>query len=330
MMDLKKLTEKKRKLDKYRPLPPELVKNLDDWFRVELTYTSNAIEGNTLNRRETALVVEKGLTVGGKTLVEHLEAANHAKAVDWITQKVELSDEPISEQDLLKIHELILAGIDSQNAGFYRNIPVRISGSTVVLPNPRKVPDLMNEFCAWLCDDKDEGHPVKKAAEAHYRLVSIHPFVDGNGRTARLLMNLILLKSGYPTAIVRKTDRMTYLASLEKAQTGGSKEGYLKLIYKAVNRSLGIYLKAVIGESSDTGELDKLYKIGEIAKKVGETNSTIRHWTKLGLITVAEITQSGYQMYSQDALERIGAIHKLKEQRLSLEEIKLKIEQEGV
>ena len=194
MMDLKKLTEKKRKLDKYRPLPPELVKNLDDWFRVELTYTSNAIEGNTLNRRETALVVEKGLTVGGKTLVEHLEAANHAKAVDWITQKVELSDEPISEQDLLKIHELILAGIDSQNAGFYRNIPVRISGSTVVLPNPRKVPDLMNEFCAWLCDDKDEGHPVKKAAEAHYRLVSIHPFVDGNGRTARLLMNLILLK----------------------------------------------------------------------------------------------------------------------------------------
>ena len=198
------------------------------------------------------------MTVGGKTLVEHLEAANHAKALDWITQKVKISDEPISEQDLLKIHELILTGIDSQNAGFYRNIPVRISGSTVVLPNPRKIPDLMNEFFAWLGDDKDEDHPVKKAAEAHYRLVSIHPFVDGNGRTARLLMNLMLLKAGNPTAIVRKTDRLTYLASLEKAQTGGSKEDSLKLIYKAVSRSLDIYLKAVIGESSDTEESDKL------------------------------------------------------------------------
>ena len=326
-MDLNDLSKKKQILDKYRPLPPELLKNLEDWFRVELTYTSNAIEGNTLTRRETALVVEKGLTVGGKTLVEHLEAANHAKAIDWISHKVGASSEPISEADLLKIHELILTGIDNQNAGFYRSIPVRISGSTVVLPNSRKVPDLMNEFCAWLASEKEEDHPVKKAAEAHYWLVTIHPFVDGNGRTARLLMNLILLKAGYPTAIVRKTERLTYLASLEKAQTGGSKNDYLNLIYKAVNRSLDIYLKAAKGEASDYGESEKLYKIGEIAKKASEPNSTIRHWTKLGLITVAEVSPSGYQMYSQETLERIAAIHKLKAQRFSLQEIKLKLDE---
>jgi Fic family protein len=323
-MNFEKLSEKKREIDQYRPFPPELVKNLEDWFRVELTYSSNAIEGNTLSRRETALVIEKGLTVGGKTLVEHLEASNHAKALDWIGQKIQSSEAHIGEQDLLKIHELILTGIDSSNAGFYRNIPVRISGAMVVLPNPRKVPELMMEFCHWLKDTKD--HPVLKAAEAHYRLVTIHPFVDGNGRTARLLMNMLLIKAGYPMAIIRKIDRMNYLASLEKAQTGGSKDDYLRLIYKSVNRSLDIYLKAAKGESADVGESEKLYKIGEIAKKSGELNSTIRYWTKLGLISVAEVTPAGYQMYAHETLVKISKIHKLKKQRLSLEEIKSKIQ----
>lgn len=323
-MDFGKLNLKKAELDKRRPLSPDLLRNLEDWFRIELTYTSNAIEGNTLTRRETALVVEKGLTVGGKTLVEHLEATNHAKAVDWMMSKVEGSSESLLEKDLLKIHELILSGIDDNHAGFYRNIPVRISGSTVVLPNPHKVPDLMHEFCSWL--GKAYEHPVEKAAEAHYRLVTIHPFVDGNGRTARLLLNMILLKSGYPPAIIRKEDKLRYLSVLEKAQTGGSKDDYFRLIVKAVNRSLDIYLKATKGESEDNGNTEKLLKIGEIAKRVGESNSTIRHWTKLGLIYAAEITNSGYQMYSQEMIDRIKVIHKLKTKRLSLEEIKVKLD----
>lgn len=302
-------------------MPDTLVRNLDDWFRVELTYTSNAIEGNTLTRRETALVVEKGLTVGGKSLTEHLEATNHAHALDWVKEQVKRKPSSLTEKDILHIHDIILKGIDDANAGHYRSVPVRISGSAVVLPNPRKVPDLMQDFVEWL---KHSGnlHPVELAAEAHYRLVTIHPFVDGNGRTARLLMNMILLMTGYPSAIIRKRDRLAYIGSLEKAQLGGSKDDYLKIIAKAVDRSLDIYLKAANGEDAEQPESDMLLKIGELAKQTGESNSTIRHWTKKGLLDVAEVTEAGYQLYAPDMIERIKQIHALKEQRLTLHEIK--------
>ena len=316
------LEQKKVVLDKHRPLPSELAINLEDWFRIELTYTSNAIEGNTLTRRETALVVEKGITVGGKSLAEHLEASNHAEALDWIKTQIKRKPHQISVQDILSIHNLILKGIDDAHAGHFRSVPVRVSGSTVVFPNPRKVPDLVDEFYDWL-GKKPKLHPVELAAEAHYRLVTIHPFVDGNGRTARLLMNMILMMYGYPPAIIRKRDRLAYINALEKAQLGGSKESYLKLIGKAVDRSLDIYLKAVLGEE-DSGEPDSdvLLKIGELANRVGVPNSTIRHWTKEGLLEVAETTTSGYQMYSTDMIRRIERIKKLKAKRLTLDEIK--------
>ena len=238
------LTRKQQELDHYRPLPIELIHNLEDWFKIELTYTSNAIEGNTLTRQETALVVEKGLTVGGKTLREHLEATNHVTALEWVYNAVQKKTDTITEKDLLYIHELILKGIDDNNAGHYRSVPVRIAGSTVVLPNPIKVPDLMAELIKWIQSTK--LHPVELAAEAHYKLVTIHPFVDGNGRTARLLMNLILMMNSYPPAIIRTTDRLAYINSLEKAQLGGSKDDYLKLIYEAVDHSLDLYLEAAV------------------------------------------------------------------------------------
>lgn len=320
-MKFEKLTHKKNLLDAFRPLPDALVHNLDDWFRVELTYTSNAIEGNTLTRRETALVVEKGLTVGGKSLVEHLEATNHVAALEWVKMQVRRKPSSLSEKDVLHIHDLILKGIDDANAGHYRSIPVRISGSAVILPNPRKVPDHMAEFIAWL--HKSEGmHPVELASEAHYRLVTIHPFVDGNGRTARLLMNMILLMSGYPAAIIRKRDRLAYISSLEKAQLGGAKDEYVKIITKAVERSLDLYLKAVSGEDARVAETASLLKIGTLAKEVGESNSTIRHWTKEGLLDVAEVTESGYLLYAYDMIERVKRIHELKEKRLTLKEIR--------
>ena len=318
------LTEKKQQLDQHRPLPDALVRNLEDWFRVELTFTSNGIEGNTLTRRETAMVVEKGITVGGKTLVEHLEATNHAQALDWIREQVQRSPRDIDQKDILQIYDLILKGISDKDAGHYRSVAVRISGSTVILPNPLKVPDLMGEFIIWLKQNA-KLHPVELAAEAHYRLVTIHPFVDGNGRTARLLMNLILLMSGYPAAIIRKRDRLVYISSLEKAQLGGSKEDYLKIISSAVDRSLNIYLKALKGESEEPEAEVKLLKIGELAKQVGENNSTIRHWTKEGLLDVAEITQSNYQLYAVEMIKRIELIKELKSKRLTLSEIKEKI-----
>jgi len=243
-MNYDKLTIKKQQLDGFRPLAPALVKNLENWFRVELTYTSNAIEGNTLTRRETAVVIEKGITVGGKTLKEHLEATNHAKALDFVHSIVGKKPAQLTAQDILTIHEIILKGIDDENAGHYRNVPVRISGSAVVLPNPRKVPDLMDEFKNFLTS-KNNLHPVEFAGEAHYRLVTIHPFVDGNGRTARLLMNLLLMMAGYSPAIIRTRDRLSYIGALEKAQLGGAKDDYRKIITRAVERSLDIYLQAI-------------------------------------------------------------------------------------
>ncbi|TVQ80394.1 MAG: MerR family transcriptional regulator [Bradymonadales bacterium] len=323
MLNLDPLTAKKDRLDQLRPFPFEALRSLEAWFRVELTYTSNALEGNTLNRRETALVLEKGLTVGGKSLVEHLEAKNHAAALDWLHSQLKPQPHQIGIQDVLKIHEMILKGIEDQHAGRFRSVPVRISGSTVVLPNPQKVPELMNGFISWLKGSK-KLHPVELASEAHYRLVSIHPFVDGNGRTARLLMNLILMRGGYPPAIIRKRDRLAYLVALEKAQLGGSKDDYERLIGKSVNRSLDIYLQTLADDRKAQVELDQepLMKIGELAKKAGETLPTIRHWTKEALLEVAEVTTAGYQMYAPEMLERVKTIQKLKEKRLTLKEIK--------
>lgn len=314
-------------LDSYRPLPPELVRNLEQWFLVELTYTSNAIEGNTLTRRETAVVVEKGLTVSGKSLVEHLEAANHAAALSDMMALVGKKTSDLSERVLLDMHSTILRGIDDRNAGHYRSVPVRISGSEVILPNPRKVPDLMARFIDTILATGDQ-HPVELAAEAHYQLVTIHPFVDGNGRTARLLMNLILMQHGFPPALIRKRDRLRYIGSLEKAQLGGSKNDYFEIIAAAVERSFDIYLKAVSDrpEEASVVSTDRgLMRIGQLAKKTGESNATLRYWTKEGLLEVAETTESGYQLYDPKMVDLIARIRALQAQRFTIKEIRVKL-----
>jgi len=326
-MNYSPLTTKKDQIDKFRPLPPALVQNLEEWFLIELTYTSNALEGNTLTRKETAAVVEKGLTIGGKSLVEHLEATNHAKALTDIMALAGSKTFDLSENDILTIHNTILRGIDDENAGHYRSIPVRISGSPVVLPNPRRVPDHMQNFIAELTAENDK-HPVELAAQAHYQLVTIHPFVDGNGRTARLLMNLILLQHGYPPALIRTRDRMKYISALEKAQLGGSIADYHKVIFDAANRSLDIYLNAVTGK--DEKQVSKtpaspLLRIGQLAKETGESNATIRYWTKEGLLEVSDTTEAGYQLYSPEMVKRVEMIRDLQSQRYTLTEIREKL-----
>lgn len=321
-MNFEDLTAKKAKLDALRPLPAAQLRNLEEWFRVELTYTSNAIEGNTLTRAETALVVEKGLTVGGKTLVEHLEASNHVEALDWVSAQVDRSPQSITQHDILKIHEMILRRIDEENAGRFRNVSVRISGSTVVLPNPRKVTNLMDEFESWLRDPGKMIHPVMLAADAHYQLVSIHPFTDGNGRTARLLMNMILIMSGYPPAIIRPRDRLAYLTALEKGQLGGSKDPFFKLITKAVNRSLDIYLNTATNQDIEPEREVALLTIGKLATATDTTNSTLRHWVKEGLLEVADTTPSGYQLFDREMIDRVSLIRSGQAKRFTLTEIK--------
>ena len=149
------------------------------------------------------------------------------------------------ERDILDIHKIILTKIDDVNAGRYRTVPVRIAGSTVVMPNPIKVPDLMNEFIQWLHSPPRIDHPIKISADAHYKLVSIHPFIDGNGRTARLLMNVILMQEGYPPALIRKEERKRYISAIEQYQLGGSSYDYYDIICNAVDRSLDIYLESL-------------------------------------------------------------------------------------
>ena len=202
---LKIIADKKKQLDALRPLPAPLVKNLQQWFAVELTYTSNALEGNTLTRNETALVVEKGITIAGKPLKDHVEAVNYTIALNFVNDLVDKKRTEISLNDILDIHRIILKSIDDEHAGVWRKIAVKIAGSNVVLPDPIKVPDLMTDFIHWLHDVNDA--PVIVAAEAHRRLLAIHPFVDGNGRTARLLMNLLLMQTVYHPAIISMEER---------------------------------------------------------------------------------------------------------------------------
>lgn len=239
---LQTLTEKKKQLDDYRPLPPAVVKNLDEWFKVELTYSSNAIEGNTLTRVETAAVVEKGLTIRGKSLKEHLEAINYAYALDFIKTLVGKKRTDTTNDDICAIHKLVLTRIEDEYAGVWRTVPVRIAGSSVVTPNWAKVPQLMDQFITWLHTTTE--HPVRVAAEAHLRLVTIHPFVDGNGRTARLLMNLLSIQEGYPPAIILPDDRIEYINAIEKAQLNEQFDDYYHIIYQAEDKSLDIYLEA--------------------------------------------------------------------------------------
>jgi len=235
----------KEKLQQYRHLQGEKVVKA---FELEYTYESNRIEGNTLTLQETALVVEKGLTIGGKSLKEHLEAINHTHALAYVSGLV-ADKTPLTETILLNIHKLILQSIDNENAGKYRKKQVLISGAKHIPPQPFLVPIQMESFFIWYEENKEKLHPVLLAAELHERLVTIHPFNDGNGRTSRLLMNLVLLQHGYPIAILKgDTDnRLNYYSTLEKAQTEGNKIQFMLLIAYTVKEALERVLR-VLGD----------------------------------------------------------------------------------
>ena len=198
-----------------RPLPAATLKSLREYYRVGLTYTSNALEGNSLTESETKVVIEDGLTIGGKPLRDIYEATGHAKAYDFL---YEISKErPVSESDILELHRLFYSQIDKDNAGVWRKVPVFISGSHRALPAPEKVPSLMAGFVKWMAENEGRLHPVEFAALVHQQSVYIHPFVDGNGRMARLLMNLALLRAGWTIAIIPPICRHDYIATLDKA-----------------------------------------------------------------------------------------------------------------
>ncbi len=241
---LARLEQKKAQLDALRPLPAAAAHRLYEQLTIEWIYHSNAIEGNTLTLRETQLILETGLTIGGKSLREHFEVINHKEAIEYVTG-LAAGDTPITAFHVRQIHKLVLARIDDANAGQYRTLPVQIGGATHRPPDAWEVARLMNEWGEWLNGPARALHPVAHAAEAHHRLAAIHPFIDGNGRTARLVMNLLLIRAGYPPTIILRTNRQQYYRVLAQADAGDS--GPLaNFVGRAVERSLTLYLEACL------------------------------------------------------------------------------------
>jgi len=225
---LNQLTELQADWSKYKPLNATQLRKMEEYFNLNYTYESNRIEGNTLTLQETHLIINDGITVGGKSMREHLEAVNHAEAIAFLSEMVK-ERTAFTERSLKQLHYLILKGIDRDNAGVYRSIGVRISGSTHLPPEPFLLQRLMEEVFEYYEENRKLLHPVVLAAEMHERIVRIHPFVDGNGRTTRLVMNLILLQNGYPIANIKGdlSNRMKYYAALEAAPTDKSHSFHL-------------------------------------------------------------------------------------------------------
>jgi Fic family protein len=238
---IERIDNAKALIDKHRPLSKSIVNRLHEQMVVEWTFNSNAIEGNTLTLRETQLVLKEGLTVKNKSLQEYLETINHKSAIDFV-EELSSKKTKITERNIREIHSLVLKDIDSEYAGKYRDLNVRITGSNHTPPDSLLVEEQMKSFVKKKLNSKE--HPIVEAAIAHFELVHIHPFVDGNGRAARLLMNLILIKNGYFPTIILKNDRMKYYDVLEKAHKGQI-NNFVFFMARSLERTIYLYLEAI-------------------------------------------------------------------------------------
>jgi Fic family protein len=240
---LTSIAARKKRLDELRPLSPKALANLEHYYDIELTYTSNAIEGNTLSPVETALVIEQGITVGGKPLKDHLEALDHYDAIRYV-RELARQETPVTESDVRSLHKLVMQPSAPNIAGQYADLPryVRTETGRYNFPSPAEVPALMGDFAAWIAT---APHTPGIAFTAHHRLADIHPFNDGNGRTARLLMNLVLIRCGYPPVAARPEDRIEYIRSLQQEQAGQGAQSFNALLYRRLDATLAEYLSAL-------------------------------------------------------------------------------------
>ena len=232
----------KAKINALRPLSNEALAQIKEYYKVGLTYASNALEGNTLNLAETKVVLEDGLTIGGKPLKDHYETVGHAKAFDKIFELA--SNATITENDIKLLHKLFYEKIDSEKAGKYRTSQVIITGSDVELPKPDELNQKMQEFIMQLPTLKEKLHPVEYAAMVHIIFVNIHPFLDGNGRVARLLMNLALLQNRYNIVVIPPVVRADYILALQETNKGNNKN-FINFISEMVLESQKEYLKII-------------------------------------------------------------------------------------
>ncbi|MCP4132705.1 MAG: Fic family protein [bacterium] len=237
---IKEVDQLQQEINSHRPLKKDALDLLKDYYRIGLTYSSNAIEGNSITESETKVIIEDGLTIGGKTIKEHMEVIGHNEAFDLL---FELStSKEITEKDIQELHRHFYYRIDEQNAGSYRKKAVFISGTDFIPPKHTEVPALMKEFAESIPALRENNHPVEFASLLHGEFVTIHPFVDGNGRTARLLMNLGLLQQGYVMTIIPPVLRSTYNETL-RDYNKGKKKPFIDLVSAMVYESQKDYLR---------------------------------------------------------------------------------------
>lgn len=244
-----RLAEKVEGLNKIRPLPNVALAKIKEAIAIEWTYNSNSIEGNTLSLRETQLVLQEGITIKGKSLREHFEAKNHETAIHYLYSLVK-ENYQLYSKDILSLHALVLRSIEDEFAGRIRNAGVRISGANFVPPNALKVPQLLDELIEFVNKNPLQLNTIELATVFHHKMVWIHPFFDGNGRTIRLAMNLLLMQKGFPPAIILKNDRKKYYEALNQANNGNYQKLML-LMCQSIERTLNIYLSALPNNDSD-------------------------------------------------------------------------------
>lgn len=257
-----RLYEKLAMLNKNRPLPKIALQKIKEALSIEWTYNSNSIEGNTLNLRETQMVLQEGITIKGKSLREHFEAKNHENAINYLYSIIS-NDYKLRAIDILSLHGLVLRTIEDDFAGRLRNSGVRISGANFIPPNANKVSNLFDELINFVLQNPLNLNDLELATVFHHKFVWIHPFFDGNGRTVRLAMNLLLMRKGFPPAIILKNDRKKYYDALNQANNGNYQKLIL-LMCQAVERTLNIYLNTL---PDNTEEYDTISNI------VNEPNS---------------------------------------------------------
>ncbi|MFA5831516.1 MAG: Fic family protein [Candidatus Paceibacterota bacterium] len=281
----KKLQErievKKQELEKLRPLPVSSVKKLQEQFALEMAYNSNAIEGNTLTLKETFLVISEGITIKGKPLKDHLEAKDHYEALQYLYELIENEKRhTFSEMMVRNFQKLVVKETDPEWAGKYRTSNVVITGSDHTPPDASEVPMLMREAVEWIGKNKDKIHPIELAAILHHKITHIHPFFDGNGRTARLVMDIVLLQAGYPLVVILKNDRKKYYESLDKADKGDIAP-FVRFVAQAVERSLNLYLKTLLPMKAH-GE--KFLSLKEISKQTPYSEKYLNLLARYGKI----------------------------------------------
>ena len=233
--------ELKKEIGRYRPLTKHQIQELKEYYRIGLTYTSNALEGNSLTETETKVVLEEGITIGGKLLKDHLETLGHSDAY-YLLLKLATHDQ-IREKDICDLHKLFYFRINQKAAGKYRKKQVFITGTDFIPPAPEKLRTLMHEFTQEVPLLKQKHDPVTYAALLHLKLVTIHPFIDGNGRCARLLMNLSLLQEGYSITIIPPIVRSDYINALKTTQASHDQQSFINFISTMVCESQREYLR---------------------------------------------------------------------------------------